>query len=78
MKNATLTVSAQINEIPHYNGEARAEVYVNGELKLTKAFRVYPDRQVSSSTDQYTSPMINLGKIDLNDVSLWWPRGFGE
>ena len=22
--------------------------------------------------------MINLGKIQLNDVKLWWPVGFGE
>ena len=22
--------------------------------------------------------MINLGEIDLQDIDLWWPRGYGE
>ena len=78
LKSATLTVSAQINEIPHYIGQAYAEVFLDGERKLTKYFEVKPDTQISASTDARTSPIITLGEIKLEDIKLWWPRGFGE
>lgn len=78
LKSATLSVSAQINQIPHYIGQAYAEVHVNGEIKLIKYFEVKPDAQISASTDGGTSPMISLGEIQLQNVHLWWPRGFGE
>jgi len=39
---------------------------------------VKPDTQLSSSTDERTSAMISLGEIKLEDIKLWWPRGFGE
>jgi len=45
---------------------------------LTKYFEVKPDTQLSSSTDERTSAMISLGEIKLEDIKLWWPRGFGE
>ena len=47
-------------------------------MKLERYFEVKPDAQISASTDGRTSPMISLGEIDLQDIQLWWPRGFGE